>query len=122
MSEANARSLPAYGEIDPRVKTLGIPDSAIEAHLEKVRKTIAGSELELAKIAVRYLCDRVEELKGYGIHVGPTAIVVTKRSNDMHACLEGHPEIWGCAISIDGAVGNLIRCHAERLNIKLEGA
>ncbi|MBI5457883.1 hypothetical protein HY971_04135 [Candidatus Kaiserbacteria bacterium] len=112
-----------YSQIDVRVKTLGIPDSAIKAYLETVRKTLSGSELELTKVAVRYLCNRMEELKGYGIAIGPTVIVVTRRNNDIHACLEGHPEYFGCAASIDGAVGNLIRCHADgELNIKLVNA
>ena len=47
-------------------------------------------------------------------------IVVTERSNDFHACIRGHPELWGCGKNYDEAVGSVIRSHKEYFNIKIE--
>ena len=47
-------------------------------------------------------------------------IVVTKRNDDYHACLDGHPEIWGCGKTADEAIGKLITAHEEEFNIKVE--
>lgn len=44
-------------------------------------------------------------------------IVITKRHDDYHACIEGHPEIWGCGRDQDAAVGDLIRAHQEFFNV-----
>ena len=46
-------------------------------------------------------------------------IIVTKRINDYHAHLEGHPEIWGCGKNQAEAVGELITTHAEQLDMKV---
>ena len=47
-------------------------------------------------------------------------IIVTRRNDDYHACLEGHPEIWGCGKTIDGAIGDLIRSHQDTFGIAVE--
>lgn len=47
-------------------------------------------------------------------------IVVTKRSDDYHACLDGHPEIWGCGKTPNEAIGNLITAHADTFRIDVE--
>lgn len=47
-------------------------------------------------------------------------IIVTKRNDDYHACLSGHPEIWGCGKNESEAIGDLIRSHTQRLNIMVE--
>lgn len=47
-------------------------------------------------------------------------IVVTKRSDDFHASIEGHPEIWGCHPTLsDAAIGDLIRSHAHIFGIEV---
>ncbi len=30
-------------------------------------------------------------------------IVITERASDLHACIRGHPEIWGCGKDISDA-------------------
>lgn len=40
-------------------------------------------------------------------------IVITKRSDDYHACIEGRPEIWGCGPGESTAIGDLIRSHKD---------
>jgi predicted RNase H-like HicB family nuclease len=35
-------------------------------------------------------------------------IVIKRRRDDYHACIEGHPEIWGCGSTYNEAVGNLV--------------
>jgi predicted RNase H-like HicB family nuclease len=47
-------------------------------------------------------------------------IVVTKRSEDYHACLDGHPEIWGCGKTPNEAIGNLISAHTDTFKIEVE--
>lgn len=49
-----------------------------------------------------------------------TIIVVTKRSDDYHACIKGHPEIWGCGEDIDDAIGDLVRSHKSEFNIEIQ--
>ncbi len=49
-----------------------------------------------------------------------TKIVVTRRSADYHACIKGHPEIWGCGASIAEAVGNLVQTHRTEFNLEFE--
>lgn len=46
-------------------------------------------------------------------------IVVTRRSDDFHACIEGNPGIWDCGKTITEAIGNLIRTHPEKFNLSL---
>lgn len=45
-------------------------------------------------------------------------IVVSKRSDDFHACIENHPEIWERGKTLKEAVSNLILYHTEEFNIK----
>jgi hypothetical protein len=47
-------------------------------------------------------------------------IVITKRGDDYHACLEGHPEIWGCGKTQNEAIGDLISSHKDTLKIEVE--
>lgn len=47
-------------------------------------------------------------------------IVVTKRSDDYHACLEINSRIWGCGKTPDEAIGKLITTHADMFNIEIE--
>lgn len=47
-------------------------------------------------------------------------IIVTKRSDDYHACLEGYPGIWGCGRTPNEAIGSLITAHADMFKIKVE--
>mgnify|MGYP000859572758 CR=1 FL=1 len=47
-------------------------------------------------------------------------IVVTKRSHDYHACLDGHPEIWGCGETSEEAIGDLIKAHVDTFGIIVE--
>lgn len=44
-------------------------------------------------------------------------IIITKRQDDYHACIDGHPELWGCGRDQDAAVGDLIRAHQEFFNV-----
>jgi len=46
-------------------------------------------------------------------------IVVTKRTDDYHACIRGHPKIWGCGKDYDDAIGDLVRSHKEEFDIKI---
>ena len=49
-----------------------------------------------------------------------TKIVITKRTDDYHACIAGHPEIWGCGENYSQAIGDLIRSHREEFNVDIE--
>lgn len=46
-------------------------------------------------------------------------IVVTKRSEDFHACIKGQPGYWDCGRSPSEAIGNLIRTHPEQFNVTI---
>ncbi len=47
-------------------------------------------------------------------------IVVTHRSGDWQACLEGRTGIWGCGLTPDAAIGALIRSHQTEFQIFVE--
>lgn len=47
-------------------------------------------------------------------------IVVTTRNDDYHACIKGHPEIWGCGENYDMAIGSLIISHKDEFGIKVD--
>ncbi len=47
-------------------------------------------------------------------------IVVTKRSDDYHACLDGHSEIWGCGKTFNEAISDLITAHTDTFKIEVE--
>lgn len=47
-------------------------------------------------------------------------IVVTQRSHDFHAQIEGDPGIWGCGYANETAVGALITAHCERFGIAIK--
>lgn len=47
-------------------------------------------------------------------------IVVTKRTEDYHACLKGDEGIWGCGKSIPEAIGDCVQAHPERFNLKFK--
>ena len=46
-------------------------------------------------------------------------IVMTKRTDDFHACIRNHPELWGCGRTHSEAIGNLISAHKEHFGIKI---
>lgn len=46
-------------------------------------------------------------------------IVITRRNEDYHACLEGRPEIWGCGKTQYEAIGNLIGAHKDTFKIEV---
>lgn len=46
-------------------------------------------------------------------------IIITKRTHDYHAHLEGYPGIWDCGKTSNEAIGNLIRTHASAFNIEV---
>ncbi len=47
-----------------------------------------------------------------------TKIIMTCRSDDYHACIEG-TEFWGCGKTISEAIGDLIRSHREVFGIEI---
>jgi hypothetical protein len=47
-------------------------------------------------------------------------IVVTKRTDNCHACIKGHPEIWGCGEDNNRAIGDLISSHESEFGIKVQ--
>ncbi len=46
-------------------------------------------------------------------------IVVTKRPDDFHACIEGKSGAWGSGQSCDAAVGNLVSAFASEFGVKI---
>lgn len=46
-------------------------------------------------------------------------IIVTRRSHDYLACLEGHPEIWEYGVTPDEAIGKLVSARAEIFKIQV---
>jgi hypothetical protein len=46
-------------------------------------------------------------------------IIVTNRTSDVHAQVEGRPEIWGCGANRNEAIGNLISAHQELSNAEV---
>lgn len=51
---------------------------------------------------------------------GRKVIVVRQRGDDYHASIADRPSVWGCGESIDEAVGDLVRAHAEEFGIEIE--
>ena len=45
-------------------------------------------------------------------------IVVTRRTADVHACIEGEPEIWDCGRTFSEALGELVRTHPQRFGVE----
>ncbi len=45
-------------------------------------------------------------------------IVLRKRTNDIHASLNGQPGIWGCGRSDREAIGDLVLSHPEKFGIQ----
>jgi hypothetical protein len=43
-------------------------------------------------------------------------IVITERSSDFHACIAGHPEVWGCGKTPAYAVEDMISAHPEEFD------
>lgn len=46
-------------------------------------------------------------------------VVVHKRSDDYHACLEGDSRVWSCGSTTNDAIGDLVRCHPEVFGIRV---
>lgn len=42
------------------------------------------------------------------------------RNRDVHVSLKGDETIWACGKSLDEAIGNWIRTHGHKLNIRIE--
>lgn len=51
---------------------------------------------------------------------GGIKLVVTRRSDDYHVCINGDKTLWGCGKTIDEAIGSCVRSHRDRLGIKIE--
>jgi hypothetical protein len=51
-----------------------------------------------------------------GAH-GQVRIVITRRSEDYMAYVDGHREIWGRGSSPQAAVGDLVTAHAQRFGV-----
>lgn len=47
-------------------------------------------------------------------------IVVTKRSSDWHACIEGAPEYWGCGSTPAEAIGQLVMAHTPTFKVAVK--
>ena len=47
----------------------------------------------------------------------PKAIVISRRSNDFHASLQGKSEIWGCGTTPQAAIGNMVSSHQAEFGI-----
>lgn len=43
------------------------------------------------------------------------ALTVTRRRDDYHACITGHPEYWGCGKSIDDALADITKIHGDAI-------
>lgn len=46
-------------------------------------------------------------------------ILITKRSFDYHACIEGDKTRWGSGKTAEEAIGSLIMSHPDPFNIKI---
>lgn len=38
----------------------------------------------------------------------------------LHAQIEGEPGVWSCGRTTDEAIGDLVRSHPERFNVKID--
>lgn len=47
-------------------------------------------------------------------------IVVTRRGNKWHVCLEGEAGIWSRGKTAAEAIGELLLTHAKKFDIKIE--
>jgi hypothetical protein len=47
-------------------------------------------------------------------------IIVTRRSDDYHACLENDSGVWGCGITVYSALGNLVLAHQAEFGLTVE--
>ena len=48
---------------------------------------------------------------------GLVTIMIQKRAEDFKAFLQDDAGVWGCGMTSDAAVGDLVRSHAHRFNI-----
>jgi len=46
-------------------------------------------------------------------------IVITERTDDIHACIEGRPEHWDCGKTVSDAIGKLIMNHHDHFSIEI---
>lgn len=46
--------------------------------------------------------------------------IVTDRANDVHVCVEGHEEIWGCGACAYSAIGNMVMNHPNFFKIEID--
>lgn len=54
------------------------------------------------------------------VNGGTKKLVVTRRSDDYHVCINGNQTLWGCGKSIDEAIGDCVRTHSDELGIEIE--
>ena len=47
-------------------------------------------------------------------------IIVTRRTEDYHACLENQTGIWGSGKTQDEAIGDVVRSHKDTFKIEIE--
>lgn len=45
-------------------------------------------------------------------------VEIRRRSDDIHAQVADHPEIWGCGRNFLSALGNLVATHKEQFGIE----
>lgn len=71
------------------------------------------------RLGLRRLIDRTgHEWTEPDLSAAP-AIVVTRRSCDYHACIEGRPQVWGCGTTWAEAIGSLVYSHPERFGLRI---
>ncbi len=49
-----------------------------------------------------------------------TIIIVTRRSKDFHACIDGQVDMWSSGKTANEAIGNLIRQYPALFKIYIE--
>lgn len=51
----------------------------------------------------------------------PTSLTirVRRRSDDVHASLEGQPGVWGCGPGTDAAIGSLVRTNRTMFGVQI---
>ncbi len=50
----------------------------------------------------------------------PRKVILTKRHDGVHACLEGNPGIWASGETQNEAVGDLVRFRPEKFELVIE--
>lgn len=51
--------------------------------------------------------------------VSPAKLTVTRQGDGYRVQLDGRPDVWGCGLTVDEALGDWLRTHGSRLGVEI---